>query len=505
MKIPSAIALRSLVLLCLMGFIPLNAQPIDTTQFSQKYVHLKSLFERLPSRGGEIVFLGNSITEQGAWSELLDNPRIVNRGIGGDTSDGVLYRIAEVADSRPLKVFLMIGTNDLKFNKTPAYILGRIGQIVDSLRQDSPLTEIYLQSVLPTLDRPERPIPAIREINEGLKTMADGKQVRYIDLFTAFADPQRGEQLYAKFTRDGLHLNGEGYLLWKSIVAPYAVDPVEARWARNRERMKNPDSPYVFVVAHRGDWRSAPENSLGSLEGAIALGVDIVETDVNMTKDGQLVVIHDLTLDRTTTAKGRLSNYTLAQLHEVRLKDGLGHQTDYGIPTLEDYLKLAKGRVILDLDVKADIPFEKIGSLLVKYDMLDQVILRSYRTHKEARAYYGNFFASIWYFPGLNGKMNDGLTRIRDFETNSNPGVYVPSFEAFDPGMEAMFTEIRANGDRIWVHSISDSRSGGHGDEKALSDPHGNYGWLIEQGVRFIQTDRPAALLAYLRHHNLHD
>ena len=83
----------------------------------------------------------------------------------------------------------------------------------------------------------------------------------------------------------------------------------------------NPKSNKVLVVAHRGNWRSAPENSTAAIDSAIAMKVDIVEIDIQKTKDGQLILMHDNTLDRTTTGKGEIKNWTLADIKKLKLKD----------------------------------------------------------------------------------------------------------------------------------------------------------------------------------------
>ena len=79
-----------------------------------------------------------------------------------------------------------------------------------------------------------------------------------------------------------------------------ADEPVKAIYAK----ITNPDNKEITVVAHRADWRYAPENSLAAIESSIRLGADVVELDVQKTKDGQLILMHDKTLDRTTTGKG---------------------------------------------------------------------------------------------------------------------------------------------------------------------------------------------------------
>ena len=87
------------------------------------------------------------------------------------------------------------------------------------------------------------------------------------------------------------------------------AEPTKAE--RIREDLLNPNCERVLVVAHRADWRNFPENSLAGIESAINMGVDIIELDVQCTKDGVLIIMHDATLDRTTTGKGKVADWTL--------------------------------------------------------------------------------------------------------------------------------------------------------------------------------------------------
>lgn len=82
----------------------------------------------------------------------------------------------------------------------------------------------------------------------------------------------------------------------------------------------NRDQSSVIVVAHRGDWRNFPENSLEAIDNAVRMGVDIVELDVKKTKDGELILMHDRALDRTTTGKGLVSEATLDYIRGLKLK-----------------------------------------------------------------------------------------------------------------------------------------------------------------------------------------
>src|SRR5689334_9888215 len=114
------------------------------------------------------------------------------------------------------------------------------------------------------------------------------------------------------------------------------------------------DDARILVAAHRGYWRGAPENSLPAFEQAIGHGADMIELDVMRTSDGQLVLMHDTTVDRTTNGTGSVASKTLAQIKALRLKKGLGGAqaeiTDQQVPTLKEALQLIDNRALINLD-----------------------------------------------------------------------------------------------------------------------------------------------------------
>ena len=186
------------------------------------YYHKKEHFETLPDTPGEIIFLGNSITDGAEWFELFGgNPSIKNRGIGGDDTDGVLARLKEVTSSKPAKVFVMIGTNDLAFGKTVEHVAENHQKIINQIKADSPTTKIYMQSVLPVDDAIHytRPNASMLEINKRLKIYCEQNGVTYIDLVSTFSD-EKGK-LNKKYSIDGLHLNGAGYLKWVDVIKKF--------------------------------------------------------------------------------------------------------------------------------------------------------------------------------------------------------------------------------------------------------------------------------------------
>lgn len=195
-------------------------------QYSTFWHQRATLFEAQPLCPGDIVFLGDSITNGGEWSELFGNPAVKNRGISGDISQGVCDRLDAVVSGRPAKIFLMIGVNDLSRNIPEDTIVANIGKIIDKVRCCSPETKFYLQSILPvnedmglfaghTARRGD-----IAPLNERLAALAADRGAQYIDLFSAFTDGE-SDKLNPAVTNDGLHLLGGGYLLWRDIVEPY--------------------------------------------------------------------------------------------------------------------------------------------------------------------------------------------------------------------------------------------------------------------------------------------
>lgn len=207
-------------------FLDVHAQDANKKpDYGAYYYHKKTLFERLPNASDEIIWLGDSITDGNQWAELFGNPRMKNRGISGDKTDGVLYRLDEVTESKPAKVFIMIGVNDLAVDRSVDYVLANYEKIVDRIKKSSPDTKIYIQSILPVNDDFPQfsshtdETSDIKEVNRQLKELADKKGAVYISLFDDMAT--EGDKLNPDFTEDGLHLNGQGYLVWKNAVEKY--------------------------------------------------------------------------------------------------------------------------------------------------------------------------------------------------------------------------------------------------------------------------------------------
>lgn len=194
-------------------------------KFSTYYHQRRTLFELLPDTKNEIIFLGNSITDGSEWVELFADLRVKNRGISGDTTEGVLYRLNEVTRSKPDKVFILIGINDLSRDVPKETVFQNICTIATQIRESSPKTKVFVQSILPVNAALEK-FPKhtnkgeqVIWVNKQLKTWCEANRFAFIDLYSRFKNP--GDDLLdPKYTNDGLHLTGEGYILWTDIVKP---------------------------------------------------------------------------------------------------------------------------------------------------------------------------------------------------------------------------------------------------------------------------------------------
>jgi lysophospholipase L1-like esterase len=197
----------------------------QNSRFGTYYDQRKSLFEKLPDTRNEIIFLGNSITDGCEWSELFADRHIKNRGISGDITAGVLNRIQEVTSSKPAKVFVLIGINDLARKVLPDTVYANICLIASTIHQQSPKTKVYIQSILPVNDSFSTfrdhtgKTTEVKAINERLKTWCMGNDCIYVDLFIQFKN-SGDDRLNPAYTNDGLHLTGDGYLHWAGILKP---------------------------------------------------------------------------------------------------------------------------------------------------------------------------------------------------------------------------------------------------------------------------------------------
>jgi lysophospholipase L1-like esterase len=205
--------------------IPRNYQKYDTVRYvPEHYRKRMEVFRSEAVRPGGTIFLGNSITEFGDWKGLLRDPGLVNRGIAGDNTFGMLDRLEEVIARRPAKLFIEAGINDIGQGVPVGMITGNIASIVAFVRVKSPGTRIYVVSVLPTNENARAEYPdvygknaVVREVDRQLERQAGAEGYTYIDVAGKLGD--RSGNLDGQYAQpDGLHLNTQGYGVFAGLL-----------------------------------------------------------------------------------------------------------------------------------------------------------------------------------------------------------------------------------------------------------------------------------------------
>lgn len=212
-----AITILSILFIIMLFFLALSRWAVERIE-SNHYLQRADFFHRYPVNEGDIVFLGDSITDGGCWEELFPGVPLKNRGINADDTRGVLKRLDDILIYRPRAIFLLIGTNDLPWftYRNDEAILKTYKQILDRCRELSPDTIVYIQSILPRRKSFAR---RVRRINASLQALAKQHGYPFINLYPAFADAEGA--LQKSLTNDHLHLMAEGYARWVEILKPH--------------------------------------------------------------------------------------------------------------------------------------------------------------------------------------------------------------------------------------------------------------------------------------------
>ena len=174
---------------------------------------------------------------------------------------------------------------------------------------------------------------------------------------------------------------------------------------------------YPLISAHRGGSAEGfPENAIETFERATTYGPSIIETDIAMTKDSVLVLMHDDQLDRTTTGSGWVKDYTFSELQQFQLKDYKNKTTSYTIPTLEQALVWGKNKVIFTLDIKRGVPYERVVEMVNKTNSQANSILITYNAN-QARALH-KIDKTLWLSVSANSKAD--IKRLEDYKVDVN-------------------------------------------------------------------------------------
>lgn len=249
----------------------------------------------------------------------------------------------------------------------------------------------------------------------------------------------------------------------------------------------NPNSKNILVASHRAVHHQFPENSRPAIQEAIRLGVDIAEIDVKVSKDGIPMLMHDGKVDRTTNGKGSFETLTFEELRKLKLVSN-GKVTDETIPTLEEALQIAKGNILVDLDLKTD-QIDKVIEVVKKmeatgfvfffdsdYEILSKVDSASKKFMIMPRAY-------------SQAMADSALTRFKPEVVHIDSKFYTPEVTSLIKGKKA----------RIWINALGQPDA-----EIRKGKARETLTALTKQGANIIQTDEPEKMIATLREMGLH-
>jgi lysophospholipase L1-like esterase len=190
----------------LRGLAPFAHTPLQQSRLS--------IFRNTPG-AFEFVMLGDSITADGNWSELIPTARIANRGIDGNTSADILSRIDEIIERRPKIVFLMIGINDLIRNAQPSEITANVQRVISALAEHDIPTVVQITLLT---DKSHKLLnEKVIELDQALQRLCAQNNVKFLDLNSILSD---GDALNPRFTWDGIHLSGDAYVRWAHEIRP---------------------------------------------------------------------------------------------------------------------------------------------------------------------------------------------------------------------------------------------------------------------------------------------
>ena len=265
--------------------------------------------------------------------------------------------------------------------------------------------------------------------------------------------------------------------------------------------LHDPASRYVIVVAHRGDWRNHPENSLPAIESAIRMGVDIMELDLKLTRDSVLVLSHDATLDRCTTGSGRISDYTYEELLAFDLKAGHGiGRPGIKMPTLRQALELCKDRIVVNVD-QGYAYYDQVLAIAEELGVTRQILIKSGSPLEEVRARMEAHPQNLMYMPVMTVAAPEKMGTFNDYIAAEEPMLaYELCFGTLDDNVRTAARRVLEDGSKLWVNTIWASLCGGYEDDAAYAseDPDTVYGPILDLGTSIIQSDRPEFLIRYL-------
>ncbi len=448
---------------------------------------------------------------------------------------------------------------DKKNNKQ---LLSDAEQLVERVREYSPNAEIFIESTWSYTGKNNGGFSSQKEfdkyLQKGSKMMAKATDSKVSPIGKAFALCREERPDIEIYGTDEKHQSAYGSYLkacvnyrlifgedFEGEVADCHLDPETTTYLRNvaertvkcqgndfgeknyanraefiAAQIHDPDSKYVVVACHRGDWRNFPENSICAIESVIKMGADIMELDLKMTKDSVLVLSHDADVLRCTNFKKvfkdepgkspKVSDLTYAEIQKLSLMRAHNVAIDtMKMPTLEQALRCCKDRICVNVDQGYEY-YDQVLEISERLGVTDQLLIKGKRSIEDVAAFESKHEHNMMYMPVVDIQKKKGIALFNSYmEQNVVPLAYELCWQSNDDGaFDEACRKVIAQGSKVWVNTIWASLCGGDGNDDDAAflaeDKDSVYGQYLEKGVSMIQTDRPEQLIEYLKARGRH-
>jgi glycerophosphoryl diester phosphodiesterase len=232
-----------------------------------------------------------------------------------------------------------------------------------------------------------------------------------------------------------------------------------------------------LISAHRGGPVTGfPENCIETFENTLRYVPVLIECDVQLTKDSNLVMMHDNSLDRTSNGTGKIIEKSLKELNGIKLKDNEGKQTDFSMPIFDEVLKWAKNKAILTVDIKRDIPPELVVKHIQQHKAQPYAIVITYSL-ETAKKYYQ--LDNTLCFSVTLRNMSD----IERFDNSGIPASQVFAFVGVSEADKSIYEALHKRGIKCMVGTM------GNLDKKHQARQSNVYAAIVENGADMLSTD----------------
>lgn len=279
-------------------------------------------------------------------------------------------------------------------------------------------------------------------------------------------------------------------------------------------QIHDPQSQYVVVACHRGDWRNFPENSISAIESIIRMNADIMELDLKMTKDSVLVLSHDHDVLRCTNFKKVFKNepdksplvkdLTYEEIQKLSLVRAHNVAIDsVKMPTLRQALACCKDRICVNVDQGYEY-YDEVLAISEELGVTDQILIKGKKAIDVVAAHEAKYPHNMMYMPIVDIQRPSGQKLLNSYlEQGVVPLAYEVCWQTNEDGLFAeVCDKIIAQGSKVWVNTIWASLCGGDGNDDDAAyisaDPGEVYQQYLDNGVSMIQTDRPELLVGWL-------